>query len=142
MADACHVRAERRAAWVVVRAPARPSTRCYSAGAKAAATDPAAREQHASSVHPSVQREGRTAMASSSNARLEQVNTQVVLLMERELLRYRPMDVGYDAWLACITQLITATEEAHTPSHSFRPPPSHDGDEAQGAPSPSPACGK
>ncbi|KAE8769291.1 hypothetical protein D1007_59137 [Hordeum vulgare] len=121
MADARHVRAERRAARVIVTIPPGPCARRHSVGAKATATDPASREQQASSVHPSVQQEGRTAMASSSHAHIEWVNTQGALLMVRKLLRYRPAESDYDAWLGRITELVTTTREAHGPSRLFRP---------------------
>ncbi|KAE8811138.1 hypothetical protein D1007_12046 [Hordeum vulgare] len=138
MADARYVRAECRAARVVMTAHASPSTRLHSAEAKSAPIDPAAREQQASSMHPSVQQEGRTAIA-SSHAHPEWVNTQAALLMAGELLRYYPMDA--EAWLGRITELVAATREAQAPSRLLCPPPSHDGEEAQGAPLPPPAHG-
>ncbi|KAE8785107.1 hypothetical protein D1007_41181 [Hordeum vulgare] len=89
MVDAHHVCAECRSVRVMVTAPAGPGTRRYSAGAEDAATDPAAREQQASSMLPSMQRVGYTTAASSSHSHLEQVHAQATLLMARKLLRYR-----------------------------------------------------
>ncbi|KAE8766876.1 hypothetical protein D1007_61836 [Hordeum vulgare] len=116
MVDACRVRAECRAARVVVTAPVVRGARCHSTGAEATATDPAAREQHASSMHPSVQRDGRTATGSSSHAHLEQVNAQGALLMAYELLLYCPADACYDARLGRSTETVTNTGP---------PPPMH-----------------
>ncbi|KAE8783854.1 hypothetical protein D1007_42602 [Hordeum vulgare] len=121
MDDASRVRAEHRAAQVVVTTPAVPGTHRHSIEAEVATIDLAASEQQASSAHPSVQREGRTATATSSHAYLERVNAQVVLLMTCELLRYRPMDAGYNAWLAHFTELVTVVGEAEEPSRSLRP---------------------
>jgi hypothetical protein len=97
---------------------------------------------------PSVQQDGRTAtpsptpaMASSSLARHRPANAQAALLMARELLRYRPANEGYDAWLGRITELVNAAGEAPAPSHSLRPPPSRAGDVAHGTPLPPPLCG-
>ncbi|KAE8787859.1 hypothetical protein D1007_38182 [Hordeum vulgare] len=90
-------------------------------------------------MHPSMQREGCTAIASSSHARLERVNAQAMLLMACKLLRYRPADAGYDTWLGRIIELVTATREDLTPSRSVHTPPSRDGEVAQGAPPPHPA---
>ncbi|KAE8799217.1 hypothetical protein D1007_25342 [Hordeum vulgare] len=96
MADARRVRAERKVARVVVTALAVPGSRRHCVGVEAVATDPVACEFQASFVHPSMQREGLTATTYSSCIRLERVNTQAALLMVRELLHYRPADVGYD----------------------------------------------
>ncbi|KAE8786117.1 hypothetical protein D1007_40135 [Hordeum vulgare] len=96
-----------------MKAHAGPCTRLHSAGAEVVAVDPAARELQASSAHPSMQREGRTAIASSAHAHLEWVNAQVVLLMACKLIHYRPVDASYDAWLGRITKLVTAAKEAH-----------------------------
>ena len=37
---------------------------------------------------------------------------QAALLMARELLRYRPANQGYYAWLGRITELVNAAGEA------------------------------
>ncbi|KAE8784125.1 hypothetical protein D1007_42341 [Hordeum vulgare] len=120
MAHARRVHAERNAVRVVVTTPTGPGVRRHSVGAEAATTVPTDQEQQASSAHPSVQSEGRTATASSSHARMELVNTQVTLPMTHELVCYHPADAGYDAWLARITHLVTAVGEAPTPSRSLR----------------------
>ncbi|KAE8774148.1 hypothetical protein D1007_53575 [Hordeum vulgare] len=121
MSNARHVRAECRETQVVANAPAGPGTRCHFAGVEDATTDPAICEKHTSSMHPSMQREGRTSKASSSHARLERVNAQATLLMARELLRYHPANVAYDAWLGCITEFITAAGVAQAPSRLLCP---------------------
>ncbi|KAE8771648.1 hypothetical protein D1007_56463 [Hordeum vulgare] len=121
MADARRVRAERRAVQVMVTASVGPGTRHHYTGAKTVATDPTTRKLQASFVHHSMQWEGCTAMVSSSHACLEKVNVQVVLLMARELLHCRPADAGHYAWMACITQLVTAAGEAQAPSHPLCP---------------------
>ncbi|KAE8782035.1 hypothetical protein D1007_44628 [Hordeum vulgare] len=64
---------------------------------------------------------------------MDWVNAQAVLLKSRELLRYRPKDAGYCAWLTRITQLVNAAGESLAPSLSLRPPPSDDEEEAQQA---------
>ena len=95
MADARRERTERRASRVAQTEPVasgncrRPDTEA------AAATDPAAREQQDSSMHPFVQANGHTAMASPL-AHRGPPNPQAALLMARELLRYCPDDAGYD----------------------------------------------
>ena len=76
-----------------------------------AATGPAGNEQQASSLHPSVRQEGRTATpsltpaGSSSHARRTPTDAHVALLLARELLHYRPVDDLYEDWLARITKL-------------------------------------
>ncbi|KAE8782364.1 hypothetical protein D1007_44282 [Hordeum vulgare] len=121
MADALRVRAERRAAQGVVTAPIGPRTRGHSAGAESAATNLVARKQQASSMHPSVHREGDTTTASSSHARLERVNEQATRLMARELMLYLLADVGYDVWLSRITELVAAPRKSQPHSRSLHP---------------------
>ena len=58
--------------------------------------------------------------------------------MTRELLRYRPANEGYNAWLGRITDLVNATSEALAPSYSLRPPLSRAGDIVHDAPPPPP----
>lgn len=58
--------------------------------------------------------------------------------MARELLRYRPTDAGYDAWLARIIELVNAAGDAPAPSHSLHPPSPRAGGVAHGAPPPPP----
>lgn len=102
----------------------RPGTR--------AATDPAAGEEEASSLHPSVRLPGRTAIASS----LARPDPQAALLMAQELLRYRPTEAGYDAWLARITELVNTAGAAPAPSRSLPPPPPRGAEAEHGAPPP------
>ncbi|KAE8785908.1 hypothetical protein D1007_40301 [Hordeum vulgare] len=94
--------------------------------AAGAATNLAAYEQHDSSLHPSVQQDGRTA-TSSSHTRLGHMNTHVVLLMACELLRYQQADAGYNTWLGHTIKLVTAAGEAPTPSCPLLPPAYHTG---------------
>ena len=64
MADACRARTERRAALatrVAQTAPVGGRPRCSPSPAANAATGPAGNEQQASSQHPSVRQDGRTA---------------------------------------------------------------------------------
>ena len=111
-----------------------------------AVTEPAPREGQASSLHPSVQVEqqeqppARTATASSL-ARRDPPEPQAALLMARELLRYRPAQAGYDAWLARVTELVDAAGDAPAPSRSLPPPPSPDARAGRGVPPPPPNHG-
>ena len=132
MADARRKHTERRVGRVAQTEPVARGNRHRPIKA-AAATDPADREQQASSLHPSVRADGHTATASSL-ANRGPPNPQAALLMARELLRYRPDDAGYDAWLGRITELVNVAGDAPAPSHSLRPPPSRAGDPAYGAP--------
>nr|XP_020194926.1 uncharacterized protein LOC109780756 [Aegilops tauschii subsp. strangulata] len=146
MADARQVRAERRTTCVAQTAPmGRGVPRRSASPAANAATDPAAHEQQDSSLPPSVRWDDRTATpsltpvtTSSSHARRKPANAQAALLMARELLRYDPIEEGYDAWLGRITELVNAAGEALAPSRSLRPPPSWASDMAHGAPPPPP----
>ena len=67
-----------------------------------AAIGPAGHEQQASSLHPLVRRDGRTATpsltpaGSSSHAHRAPVGAQAALCMARELLRYRPVNDLYE----------------------------------------------
>lgn len=115
MADGRRVRGRAQSCTSHGDAPTGPDVRLHSAGAQATTIDHAAREQKASSMHPSVQKEGRTATASSSHACMECVNSQTALFMARELLCDRPADAGYTAWLTRNTQLINTTGEALMP---------------------------
>nr|XP_020187639.1 transcriptional regulatory protein AlgP-like [Aegilops tauschii subsp. strangulata] len=107
MANARRVRAERRAVLAVRVAQTAPTgdgaPRRSPSPAANAATGPAAHEQQASSMQPSVRRDGCTttlsltpAAASSSHARSGPANAQAALLMARELLRYRPIEDLYE----------------------------------------------
>ena len=128
MADACRARAERRAALaarVAQTAPAGGPPRRSPSPAAKPATCPARHEQHASSLHPSVGRDGRTATpsltpaVSSSNARRGSADSQAALLMARELLRYRPVDDFYEEWLDRIAELVSAAGGYPMPSLSL-----------------------
>jgi hypothetical protein len=89
MADAHREHAEHTAIRLTQTEPAANNARRRRAGA---ATDPAAREHQASSLHPSVQPAGHTASA-SSGARRDPPNPQAVLLMACELLRLMVHDL-------------------------------------------------
>ena len=132
MSDARQARAERRAALATCVAQTAPvgGCRCRSPlPAVNAATGPAGNEQQASSLHPSVRREGRTATpsltpaGSSSHARRAPMDAHAALLPAREFLHYRPVDDFYDEWLARITELVSAAGGSPAPSLSLPRPP-------------------
>ena len=117
MADALRARVERRAALaarVAQTAPVGGPPYRSPSPAASAATGPVGNEQQASSLHPSVWRDGRTATpsltpaGSSSHARRAPTDAQAALLLARELLHYRPVDDLYKEWLACIIKLVSA----------------------------------
>ena len=128
MADARRDRAERRAALAVCVAQMAPvggpPRRSLSPTAHAV-TGPAGNEQQASSLHPSVRRDGRTATpsltpaGSSSHARRAPVDAQAALCMARELLCYRPIDDLYEDWLDRIAELVSVTGGSPMPSLSL-----------------------
>ena len=104
MADARRARAEHRAALtahIAQTAPVGGPARRSPSPAANAATDPAGNEKQASSLHPSVRQDGRTATpsltpaSSSSYARRAPMDARAALLMAHELLRYRPVDDLY-----------------------------------------------
>jgi hypothetical protein len=132
MADARRERALRRA---TSRVHIEPVVHANRRGRAGAATNPAAGEQQASSLHLSVQPPGRTATASSL-AHRDPPAPQAALLMARELLRYRPTEAGYDAWLACITKLVNVAGDAPAPSRFLPPPSPCAGEVAHGEPPP------
>ena len=105
MSDARRARAERRAALatrVAQTAPVGGRPRRSPSPAVNVATVPAGNEQQASSLHPSVRQEGRTATPSltpadsSSHARRAPVDAHAALLLRWELLHYRPVDDLYE----------------------------------------------
>ena len=105
MEDARRARAEHRAALaarIAQTAPFGGPPRCSPSPAANAATGLTGNEQQASSLHPLVRRDGRTATpsltlaGSSSHARRAPVDAQPALCMARELLRYRPIDDLYE----------------------------------------------
>lgn len=103
-----------------------------------------ANEQQASSLHPSVRRDGHTATpsltqaGSSFHARRACTDAQAALLMARELLRYRPVDDLYEDWLDRIAELVSTAGGSPAPSLSLPHPPPAAGDMAHGAPLPPP----
>ena len=147
MSDARRARAERRATLasrVAQTAPVGRRPRRSPSPAINAAIGLAGNEQQASSLHPSVRREGRTATppltpaGSSSHARRAPADAHAVLLLARELLHYRPVDDFYDEWLARITELISAAGGSPVPSLSLHRVQPCASDEAPGAPQPPP----
>src|SRR3954462_10034936 len=115
MSDARRARAERQAAIasrVVQTAPVGGRPRRSPSPAINAATGPAGNEQQASSQHPSVQRDGRTATpsltpaGSSSRALRAPLEARGALIASNELLRYRPVDDVYEEWLDRIAELV------------------------------------
>ena len=101
MADAHRARAERWAALatrVAQTVPIGGRPRRSPSPAANAATGLARNEQQASTLHPSVRRDGRTTTPSltpagtSSHARRAPTDTHSALLLACELLHYRPVD--------------------------------------------------
>ena len=139
MADA---RRAARAARVARTAPVGARPRRSPSPAANAATGPAENKQQASSLHPSVRRDGRTATpsrtptGSSSHARRAPMDTWAALLMAHELPRYRPVDDLYEDWLDHIAELVHAVGGSPAPSLSPPHPPPATGDVAHGAPPP------
>src|SRR3954467_9794296 len=108
MSNARRARAEHRAAIasrVAQTAPVGGRPRRSPSPAVKAATGPAGNEQQASSQHPSMRRDGRTATpslmpaGSSSNALRAPLAARAALIAANELLRYRPVDDVYEEWL-------------------------------------------
>src|SRR3954467_15461297 len=129
MSDARRARAARRAAIasrVTQTAPVGGRPRHSPSPAANAATGPAGNEQQASSQHPSVRQDGRTATpsltpaGSSSRALRAPMEARAALIAANELLRYRPIDDVYKEWLHPIAQLAPA---ARGPSPLRSPPP-------------------
>ena len=117
MSDARRARAEHHATLathVAQTSPVGGCPRCSPLPAVNAATGPAGNEQQASSLHPSVRREGRTATpsltpaGSSSHARRAPTDAHAVLLLVREPLHCRPVDDVYDEWLDRVAELVRA----------------------------------
>ena len=147
MADARRACAERRAALatrVAQTAPVGGCPRRSPSPAANAATGPAGNEQQASSQHPSMRRDGRTATPSltptalSSHARRAPTDAHAALLLARELLHYCPVDDLYEDWLARITELVSATGGSPASSLSLPRPPSCAGNTALEVPPPPP----
>lgn len=145
MADARRARAEHRAALaahVVQTAPVGGPPRHSPPPVANATISPAGNEQQASSRHPSVRWDGRTAtpsltpVGSSSHARHPPMDARAALLMAQELLPYRPVDDLYKDWLDCIADLVCVAGGSPTPSLSPPRSPPATGDVAHGAPPP------
>src|SRR4051812_45073095 len=147
MSDARRAHAERRAAIasrVVQTAPVGGRPRRSPSPAVNAATGPAGNEQQASSQHPSVRRDGRTATpsltpaGSSSHALRAPMEARAALIVANELLRYRPVDDVYEEWLDRVAELVRAAGGSPAPSFPLHRTPPRAGDEALGAPQPPP----
>ena len=117
MADVRRARDERRAALtarVAQTAPVDGPPRRSPSPAANAATGSTENEQQASSLHPSVWQDGRTATpsltpaGSSSHACRAPMDARAALLMAHELLRYRPVDDLYEEWLDRVAELVRA----------------------------------
>src|SRR3954466_7116801 len=147
MSDARRARAERRAAIFARVAQTAlvggPPRRSPSPVANAS-LGPAGNEQQASSQHPSVRQDGRTATpsltpaGSSSRALRAPMEARAALIAANELLRYRPVDDVYEEWLDRVAELVRATGGSPAPSVPLHCTPPRAGDEAPGAPQPPP----
>src|SRR4051812_36391914 len=142
MSDARRAHAERRAAIasrVVQTAPNGGRPRRSPSPAVNAATSPAGNEQQASSQHPSVRRDGRTATpsltpaGSSSHALRAPLEARAPLIAANELLCYRPIDDVYEEWLDRVVELVRAAGGSPAPSALLRRTPPRVGNEAPGA---------
>ena len=148
MSDARRARVERRATLasrVAQTAPVGGRPRHSPSPAVNAATGPAGDERQASSQHPSVRQDGRTATpsltpaGSSSRALRAPMEARAVLIAANELLRYRPVDDVYEAWLDRVAELVRAAGGSPAPSVPLHRTPPHAGDEAPAAPRPPPS---
>ena len=108
MSDARWARAERRAARasrVAQTAPVGGHPRRSPSPAVNVATGPVGNKQQASSQHPSMRRDDRTATpslapaGSSSRAPGTAMEARAALIVANKLLRYRPIDDVYEEWL-------------------------------------------
>src|SRR4051812_9574010 len=147
MSDARRARAERWpaiASRVAQTAPVGGRPHRSPSPAVNAATGPRGNEQQASSQHPSVRQDGRTATpsltpaGSSSRALRAPMEARAALIAANELLRYRPVDDVYEEWLDRVAELVRAAGGSPAPSfplHRTRP---RAGNEAPGAPQPPP----
>src|SRR3954463_15488252 len=133
MSDARRARAERRAAIasrITQTAPVSGRPRRSPSPAVNAATGPAGNEQRASSQHPSVRQDGRTATpsltpaGSSSRALRAPLEARAALIAANELLRYRPVDDIYEEWLDRVAELVrTPPPVGNEAPGAFHPPP-------------------
>src|SRR4051812_26720976 len=117
MSGSRRARAERRAAIasrVAQTAPVGGHPRRSPSPVVNAATGPAGNEQQASSQHPSVRQDGRTATpsltpaGSSSRAHRAPLEARAALIASNELLRYCRVDDVYEEWLDCVAELVHA----------------------------------
>src|SRR3954468_18475038 len=147
MSDARRARAERRAAIasrVAQTAPVGGRPRRSPSPTVNAATGPAENEQQASSQHPSVRQDGRTATpslapaGSSSRALRTPLEARAALIAANELLRYRPVDDIYEEWLDRVAELVHAAGGSPAPSALLRRTPPRAGNEVPGAYQPPP----
>ena len=147
MSDARRARAERRAALasrVAQTAPAGRHPRRSPSPSVNAATGLVGDERQASSQHPSVRQDGRTATpsltpnGSLSRALRAPMEARVALIAANELLRYRPVDDVYEEWLDRVAELVRATGGSPAPSAPLYRTKPHAGDEAPAAPRPPP----
>src|SRR3954471_19041879 len=147
MSDARRARAERRAAIasrVVQTASVGGRPHRSLSPAVNAATDPAGHWQPASSQHPSVRRDGRTATpsltpaGSSSHALRAPLEARAALITANELLRLHPVADVYEEWLDRVAELVRAAGGSPAPSAPLRCTPPRAGHEAPGAPQPPP----
>ena len=108
MSDARRARAERRAALasrIAQTAPFGGRPHRSPSPAVNAATGPAGDERQASSQHPSVRQDGRTATpslapaGSSSRTLRAPMEARAALIAANKLLRYRSIDDVYKEWL-------------------------------------------
>lgn len=76
--------------------------------------------------------------ATTSLAHRDPPAPHAALLMAQELLRYRPTEGGYDAWLGRITELVDAARDGQAPSRSLPAPPSRADRAERDAPPPPP----
>ena len=151
MSDARRARAECRAALashVAQTAPVGGRPRRSPSPAVNAATGLAGNEQQASSQHPSVRQDGRTATpsltpaGSSSRAFCAPMEARAALIAANELLRYRPVDDLYEDCLDRIAELVSTAGGSLAPSLSLPRPPPATGDVAHAAaPPPQPNDG-
>ena len=147
MSDARRARAERRAAppsRVAQTAPVGGRPRRSPSPSINAATSPAGDEQQASSQHPSVRQDGRTATpslapaGSSSRALRAPMEARAALIAANELLRCRPADDVYEEWLDRVAELVHAAGGSSASSAPLHRTPPRAGDEAPAAPRPPP----
>src|SRR4051812_9765538 len=147
MSDARRARAECRAAIasrVAQAAPVGGRPRRSPSPDINAATGPARNEQQASSQHPSVRQDGRTATpsltpaGSSSRALRAPLEARAALIAANELLRYRPVDDVYEEWLERGAEPIPPAGGSPAPSAPLRRTLPRAGNEALGAYQPPP----